>query len=210
MAGKTTIIKLLLRYYDPTDGQILINGVDLKKIDINWWYKQIGVLFQDFMRYETTVAENVGYGNISQIENENKMTDAIRQSSSEDFIMDYPDKLNQTLGRQFNNSIQPSGGQWQKIALARTFFRNSQILILDEPTSSIDAKAESEIFEKVENLSKNKTVIIISHRFSTVRNAERIIVIKDGRIHEQGSHQELIDLNGKYAELFELQAKGYK
>jgi len=209
-AGKTTIIKLLLRYYDPTDGQILINGVDLKKIDINWWYKQIGVLFQDFMRYETTVAENVGYGNISQIENENKMTDAIRQSSSEDFIMDYPDKLNQTLGRQFNNSIQPSGGQWQKIALARTFFRNSQILILDEPTSSIDAKAESEIFEKVENLSKNKTVIIISHRFSTVRNAERIIVIKDGRIHEQGSHQELIDLNGKYAELFELQAKGYK
>ena len=209
-AGKSTLIKLLLRFYDPQSGEVLINNINIKEIDLDQYYLQVGVLFQQFKKYEMTVKDNVWMGNVEEINNDAEIKDALEESSAMEFVKDYPNKLGQMLGKIFKDGIEPSGGQWQKIALARAFFRNAELLILDEPTSSIDAKAESEIFEKVELLSKDKTVIIISHRFSTVRNADRIVVIDNGKILEQGSHEELISLRGKYAELFELQAKGYR
>ena len=209
-AGKTTIIKLLLRFYDVTEGEILLNGVNIVEIDLAKWHSMIGALFQDFIKYEFTFKENVYFGDLSKTKKINFLKAAIYKSGADNFMNKLPDGKNQVLGKMFKGGIDLSGGQWQKLALARAFYRNAPLLILDEPTSAIDAKAEFEIFQKVQNLQKDKTVIIISHRFSTVRNADRILVLNNGKIIEEGNHKELMDRNGLYEELFTLQAKGYK
>ncbi len=209
-SGKTTIIKLLCRFYDVDKGEILINGVNLKKLDLNDWYKALGVLFQDFVKYEYTAWENIHFGKADQKRELEKITEAAVSSGADPVIKKLEHGYEQMLGRTFAGGVELSVGQWQKIALARGFFRNASTLILDEPTAAIDAKAESEIFNRVEKLSKDKTVIIISHRFSTVRNADRIYVIDNGGIIESGTHRQLLALNGQYATLFNLQAKGYR
>ncbi|MCX6730251.1 MAG: ABC transporter ATP-binding protein [Candidatus Roizmanbacteria bacterium] len=209
-AGKTTLIKLLLRFYDVTEGELLVNGVNIKHINLEKWYAIIGVLFQEFIKYQFTFKENVYFGNKKEANNLELLKDAIKKSGADEFVRDLPLKYDQTVGKMFKEGIDLSGGQWQKLALARTFFKNAPILILDEPTSAIDAKAEYEIFERVQELQKDKTVIIISHRFSTVRNADRILVLDEGRIIEEGSHELLMKKKGLYAELFNIQAQGYK
>ncbi len=208
--GKTTLIKLLLRFYDVTGGEILINGTNLRDLDLETWYKTIGVLFQDFIRYEYSARDNIFFGKIWEKENLDLMIEAAKSGGAHIMIKKFDKEYSQMLGRTFEGGIELSGGQWQKIALARAFFRNAPVLVLDEPTAAIDAKAESEIFNKVENLSKDKTVIIISHRFSTVRNADKIYVIENGQIIESGSHKQLLAKEGQYASLFKLQAKGYQ
>jgi ABC-type multidrug transport system fused ATPase/permease subunit len=208
--GKTTIIKLLLRFYDVSEGEILINGIKIKDINLKVWHSQIGALFQDFIKYQFTFKENVYFGNKYETNNLELLRDAIKQSGANAYVNDLPKKYDQIVGKMFQDGIDLSGGQWQKLALARAFFKNAPILILDEPTSAIDAKAEYEIFEKVQQLQKDKTVIIISHRFSTVRNADRILVLHDGRIIEEGNHVALMKKKALYAELFSIQAKGYQ
>jgi len=209
-AGKTTIIKLLLRFYDVTEGEILINGVNVKNVDLSKYRSEVGALFQDFIKYQFSFRENVELGNINSHHEPKLLEDAIEKSGALNFAKELPDQYNQVLGKMFDGGIDLSGGQWQKLALARAFYRDAPLLILDEPTSAIDAKAEYEIFERVQNLQKDKTVIIISHRFSTVRNADRILVLDEGRIIEEGDHQKLMKKKGLYAELFNLQAQGYK
>ena len=209
-AGKTTLIKLLLRFYDVTKGEILINGINIKDISLNKWHKEIGALFQDFIKYQFTLKENVYFGDLSKSRKIKYLKQAITQSGTDKYIDTLPGGKDQILGKMFEGGIDLSGGQWQKLALARAFYRNAPILILDEPTSAIDAKAEYEIFQKVQNLQKDKTVIIISHRFSTVRNADRILVLDRGRIIEEGNHKVLMKKKGLYEELFTIQAKGYK
>lgn len=209
-AGKTTIIKLLLRFYDVTDGEILINGVDIRKVDLKKWHKQIGALFQDFIKYQFTFKENVYFGDLTKENQEKTLKAAIDKSGASKYLSTLPKGIDQVVGKMFEGGIDLSGGQWQKLALARAFFRNAPLLVLDEPTSAIDAKAEYEIFENVQKLEKDKTVVIISHRFSTVRNADRILVLDNGKIIEEGNHQSLMEKDGLYAELFNLQAKGYK
>lgn len=209
-AGKTTLIKLLCRFYDVDSGEILINGIDIKNLQLESWYKSLGVLFQDFLKYEYSVKENIHFGKIWETLDLNKVKQASNLAGATPMINRLDKGFDQMLGKTFEGGVELSVGQWQKIALSRAFFRNSPVLILDEPTSSIDAKAESEIFSRVERLSRNKTVVIISHRFSTVRNADKIYVIDQGKISEQGSHEQLLRLNGEYATLFRLQAKGYE
>lgn len=209
-AGKTTIVNLLARFYDVDSGEILINGINLKNLDLNGWYKSIGVLFQDFVKFEYPVKENIRFGKIYEEENLKKIIEAATLSGADSMVRKLDKGYEQMLGRTFEGGIELSAGQWQKIALARGFLRDAQILVLDEPTAAIDAKAEAEIFNRVEKLSRDKTVIIISHRFSTVRNADKIYVVDKGRIVESGSHKELIELNGQYAALFHLQARGYQ
>ncbi len=209
-AGKSTMIKLLVRFYDVTSGEILINDINIKNIDLQEWYQHVGALFQDFNRYEYTVKENISFGNVNKPPIEKNLVEAAEAAGAHRVIQRLQQKYEQMLGRTFEGGVELSAGQWQKLALARSFFRNAPVLILDEPTASIDAKAESEIFESVEKLSRDKTVIIISHRFSTVRNADVIYVIDDGKIIEHGTHQSLLEENGRYAGLFHLQAKGYK
>lgn len=209
-AGKTTIIKLLLRFYDVTEGEILINGVNIRELDLNSWHKAVGALFQDFIKYQFTFKENVYFGDLSRPKKVKFLKEAITQSGADKYINTLPEGRNQVLGKMFEGGIDLSGGQWQKLALARTFYRNAPILILDEPTSAIDAKAEYEIFQRVQNLQKDKTVVIISHRFSTVRNADRILVLEGGKIVEEGNHKKLMENKGLYEELFTLQAQGYK
>jgi|Napbiome12C3dose_1001474.scaffolds.fasta_scaffold00006_95 ATP-binding cassette subfamily B protein len=209
-SGKTTIIKLLCRFYDVNSGEILINGKNIKELDLNDWYKALGVLFQDFVRFEYKAKENIYFGKVEEKEVMKKIIEAAVSSGADPMIRKLDEGYEQMLGRTFAGGVELSVGQWQKIALARGFFRNSPVLILDEPTAAIDAKAEAEIFNRVEKLSKNKTVIIISHRFSTVRNADKIYVIEGGKILESGSHNELMEKRGQYATLFNLQAKGYQ
>lgn len=209
-AGKTTLIKLLLRFYDVTEGELLINGVDIRKVDLLEWHKQIGALFQDFIKYQFTFKENISFGDLTKEQSEQFLKEAIEKSGADKYLDTLPKQYDQVVGKMFEGGIDLSGGQWQKLALARAFFRNAPILVLDEPTSAIDAKAEYEIFQKVQSLQKDKTVIIISHRFSTVRNADRILVLDEGKIIEEGDHQQLMKKNGLYAELFNLQAQGYK
>lgn len=209
-AGKSTLIKLLARFYDIDEGQILINGIDIRDLDLTHWHKNLGVLFQDFNKYEESVKNNIQYGKVYEQFDMEKIIRASTASGAHSVVQKLQKKYDQVLGRTFEEGIELSTGQWQKLALARGFFRNAPVLILDEPTSAIDAKAEAEIFNRVEKLSKDKTVIIISHRFSTVRNADKIYVIDNGKIVESGSHKELMKIDGQYATLFNLQAKGYK
>ncbi len=209
-AGKTTLIKLLSRFYDVDGGEILVDGINIKNLDLDTWYKTIGILFQDFVRYEYSAKDNIYFGKAWEKEDLEGIVDAARSAGAHEMIHKFDAEYEQMLGRTFEGGMELSGGQWQKVALSRAFFRNAPILVLDEPTAAIDAKAESEIFNRVEKLSKDKTVIIISHRFSTVRNADKIYVVENGKITESGDHKELMKLNGQYANLFNLQAKGYQ
>lgn len=208
-AGKTTLVKLLCRFYDPTKGQILVDGVDLKEINLESWYGIMGALFQDYAQYRFLVRDSIGVGRSSESLSLDKVKDAARSSESHMFIEEWEKTYDQMLGKQFSEGVEPSVGQWQKLALARVFYRDPRIIILDEPTSSIDAEAEAKIFGKVENLPSDRTVLLISHRFSTVRRATKIAVIENGTISEYGSHEELLKKAGTYARLFALQAKAY-
>ena len=209
-AGKSTFVKLLCRFYDPDSGRITVDGHDLKDIDLESWYRQIGAIFQDYVHYHFTVKEAIAIGRTGNKTSLEKVQDAAKASEADIFIEDWEKGYKQMLGKEFSGGIEPSVGQWQKLALARTFYRDPRVLILDEPTSSIDAEAEAKIFERMEALPKDRTVILISHRFSTVRHANNIVVIKDGVVEENGTHEALLEQNGMYARLFRLQAKGYQ
>ncbi len=210
-SGKTTLIKLLTRLYDVTEGEILIDGINIKKYSLEDLHNNIGVIFQDFMKYEALVEENIGFGRLEEINKREKVHKASVKSEAWEFIKELDKKYRTHLGKTLKEEgTELSVGQWQKIALARAFFKDAQLLILDEPTAAVDAKAEYKLFQKFRNLTKNKTTILISHRFSTVRMADEIIVIHRGKITEKGSHRELLRKNGLYSKLFRLQAEGYK
>jgi ATP-binding cassette, subfamily B, bacterial len=209
-AGKTTIIKLLMRLYDVTEGTISINGVDIKNYKIEDLWKQTGTVFQDFQEYQLTAAENIGFGQIEKIGDREKIIRAAKKSGAHEFIEKLKDGYDTILGTRFEGGVDLSVGQWQKVAIARAFMRDCSVLILDEPTASIDAKSEYEIFKRFVKLVEGKITILISHRFSTVRLANRILVIENGRLLENGSHKELMEKKGKYREMFTLQAEGYK
>jgi ATP-binding cassette, subfamily B, bacterial len=209
-SGKTTTIKLLLRFYNPTSGAILLDGVDIRHYDIDDYQRLFGVIFQDFVQYEFTVGENIAVGQISAIEDTEKINDAAEKSLAADVVATMPKGLKQQLGKRFKTGKELSGGQWQKIALARAYMKDAKVMVLDEPTSALDARAEYEAFQRFIGLTKGRTSVIISHRFSTVRMADKILVLKDGLIHQLGTHEELIEQDGDYAELFELQAAGYQ
>lgn len=209
-AGKTTFLSLLSRFYDTTKGQVLINGVNIKNLKQNDWHKNIALLSQDFARYHFDAKTNIGIGDIEKMRDMKSIKNSAKASGADSFISKLDNKYNQVLNRRYPKGVDLSTGQWQKVALARAFFKNSPILILDEPTSAIDPKAEYEIFQKLFDFAKDKTVIIISHRFSTVRNADRIIVMDGGKIVEEGSHKQLIEKGGLYKEAYDLQKKGYE
>ncbi len=208
-AGKTTLIKLICRIYDPETGHILIDGIDLKDINLESWQEQLGVLFQDFVNYEFTVKESIALSNSQSKLNEKKVISASKMAKADNFIDRLPKKYNQLLWKGFQDGVGLSKGERQRMALSRVLYRESPITILDEPTASVDALAEQEIFETLEKLPKNKTVILISHRFSTVKNADNILVIGYGELIEQGKHSKLIEENGRYAELYKAQAESY-
>lgn len=211
-AGKTTIVKLISRIYEVEKGEILINGQNIKDLSLDDWYKNIGVLFQDFNFYgNLTVKENIFLGRPLEPLDEDRVIEAAKHADAHDFIMEYKKKYNQIMSEKFKGGVRPSTGQTQKIAIARFFYRNSPLVIFDEPTASIDAVSEYKIFNSIYDFFKNKTVIIISHRFSTVRNANRIIVLEKGKIVEEGNHKELVKKkNGVYSKAYKLQAEGYK
>ncbi|UZF91782.1 ABC transporter ATP-binding protein [Bosea sp. NBC_00550] len=209
-AGKTTIVKLLTRLYDPVEGRILVDGIDLREIDLDELRSHVGAIFQDFARYNITAAENIGIGRVAAIDDRPRIVEAARKSLADPLMGKLPMGYDQMLGRSFAQGIDLSGGEWQKIAIARAYFRDADILILDEPTAALDARAEVEIFERFRNLSRSTTALLISHRFSTVRMADRIIVLENGAILESGDHAALMALGGRYAELFSLQAAGFQ
>lgn len=209
-AGKTTLIKLLARLYDPVEGQIFLDGVDLKEYDPETLRRNIGIIFQDYLRYQMTFAQNIAVGNISQKDNRPLIESAAEQSLADKLAGRLPDHYDQPLGRRFNQGVELSGGEWQKVALARAYMRDAQLLILDEPTAALDARAEYEVFQRFADLTRGKTAVLISHRFSTVRMADRILVLDKGQLLEIGSHEELLQKEGRYAELFHLQAQGYR
>ena len=209
-AGKTTLIKLLARLYDPVEGRIFLDGVDLKEYDPEDLRRNIGIIFQDYLRYQMTFSQNIAVGNISQKDNRPLIEEAARQSLADKLAGRLPDQYDQALGRRFHQGVELSGGEWQKIALARAYMREAQLLILDEPTAALDARAEYEVFQRFADLTRGKTAVLISHRFSTVRMADRILVLDKGQLLEIGSHEELLELGGRYAELFHLQAAGYR
>jgi len=208
-AGKTTLIKLLTRLYEPTAGYILIDDIPLAEYDLDDVRQHISVIFQDFVRYEMTVRENVGFGSIEEIQNNERIEQAARGSGADIMIEKLPEQYETMLGRMFAKGHQLSGGQWQKIALARAFMRRAPVVVLDEPTASLDAESETEIFGRMQQVATGATTLLVAHRFSTVRRADRILVIEQGRIKEDGSHEELMRLNETYARLFHLQAAGY-
>jgi ATP-binding cassette, subfamily B, bacterial len=208
--GKTTIVKLMARLYDPTGGQVLLDGVDLREYDIEDICREIGVIFQDFMRYEMTAQENIGVGRIESLNDYELIRSAAEKSLADGVIERLPRHYEQMLGRRFEGGVDLSGGEWQKIALARAYLRDAQVLILDEPTAALDARAEYEVFERFNELTQGKLALFISHRFSTVRMAQRIIVLENGSIAEEGNHDQLMALGRLYAEMFELQAASYR
>ncbi len=209
-AGKTTLVKLLARLYDPTEGHILLDGHDLREYDPVELHQEIGVIFQDFVRYDLTATENLAVGRIEARDDKLRIETAAQRSLANTVIEKLANKYDQMLGRRFENGVELSGGEWQKIALGRAYMRDAQLLILDEPTSSLDARAEHEVFQRFADLTKGKTAVLISHRFSTVRMADRILVLDNGEMLEIGTHEELLALNGRYAELFHLQAESYQ
>jgi ATP-binding cassette subfamily B protein len=200
----------LARLYDPTAGQILLDGVDLREYSVDDLRKEIGVIFQDYMRYEMLVKENIGFGKIENLHLDSSIRDAAAKSQALGVIAKLPEGFDQMIGRRFDGGVDLSGGEWQKMALARAYMRDAQLLILDEPTATLDARAEYEVFLRFADLTKDRMSVLISHRFSTVRMANRILVLENGEILEQGSHGQLVALGGRYAELFELQAAGYR
>ena len=210
-SGKTTLIKLLTRLYSPDSGRILLDGVDLQDWDVEVLRRRIGVIFQNFVRYQFTVGENVGVGDVNYLEDETRWQDAAQKGMAKPFIESLPSGFGTQLGRWFKGGQELSGGQWQKIALSRAFMRtNADILVLDEPTAAMDAEAEVQIFDRFRSLTQNQMVVLISHRFSTVRMADKIVVMSGGEILEEGSHEELLQLGGRYARLFSIQAAGYQ
>jgi ATP-binding cassette subfamily B protein len=208
--GKTTIVKLITRLYDPTEGQILLDGVDLRDYDLEDLYGEIGVIFQDFMRYEMTARDNIAVGRIEEVDRLDLIKSAAHKSLADAVIARLPSDYEQVLGRRFETGVDLSGGEWQKVALARAYLRDAQLLILDEPTAALDARSEFEVFQRFAELTAGKMALFISHRFSTVRMADRIVVLENGRIAEEGSHDQLASLGGRYKEMFELQAASYR
>jgi len=208
--GKTTIVKLLTRLYDPSGGQILLDGVNLREYDQEDLWREIGVIFQDFMRYDLTATENIAMGRIEEKDNIFRIRSAAQKSLAEEVIRKLPQGYDQRLGTRFDGGTDLSGGEWQKLALARAYLREAQVLVLDEPTASLDAKSEHEVFQRFAELTRGKMAMLISHRFSTVRMADRIFVLQGGRIAEEGPHDQLMQNGGRYAEMFELQAASYR
>ncbi len=208
-AGKTTLFKLICRLYDPTDGRILIDGIDIRDVEPAELRAQIGGMFQDYVTYQATAAENIGLGHLDAIADREAILKASRQAGSDGLIAGLPQGYETALGKWFDAGVNLSGGEWQKVALARAFMRDARILLLDEPTSALDAQAEYELFERIHSLTRGRTAVYISHRFSTVRRADRILFLEHGRLVEQGTHEQLMRLNGRYARLFRLQASAY-
>src|SRR3989449_2808691 len=208
-AGKTTLFKLICRLYDPNEGRILIDGIDIRDFDPNELRAQIGAMFQDYVTYQATAAENIGLGNVPDIDDRERIEVAGAQAGAAELISGLPDGYDTALGKWFDHGVNLSGGEWQKVALARAFMRDAKILLLDEPTSALDAQAEYDLFERLRSLTRGRTAVYISHRFSTVRRADRIIFLEHGRLVEEGTHAELMRINGRYARLFRLQASAY-
>jgi ATP-binding cassette subfamily B protein len=209
-AGKTTLVKLLARLYDPDEGRILLDGHDLREYDLAELRANIGVIFQDFVRYHMTAAENIAVGRIEARHDRLRIEHAARQSLADEVIARLPMGYDQVIGKRFRKGVDLSGGEWQKVAIARAYMRGAELLILDEPTASLDARSEFEVFTRFKELSEGKTAVLISHRFSSVRMADRILVLADGTVEASGTHEELLAQHGRYAELFELQARGYR
>lgn len=209
-AGKTTLVKLLARLYDPDEGQIFLDGKDLKLYDIEGLRNKVGVIFQDYVRYALSASDNIAVGRIAEREDRERIVESADLSLARPVIESLPGQFDQVLGKRFSNGTELSGGQWQKVALGRAYMRNAELLILDEPTAALDARAEYEVFQRFVDLTRGKMAVLISHRFSTVRMAHRILVLENGTLIEEGSHEALLELNGRYAELFMLQAEGYR
>jgi ATP-binding cassette subfamily B protein len=208
--GKTTIVKLLTRMYDVSSGQILLDGVDLREYDPEPLWKEIGVIFQDFVRYEMSAKDNIAVGRVQERGNEFSIRTAAAKSLADNVIRRLPRRYEQILGCRFEGGVDLSGGEWQKLALARAYLRDAQMLILDEPTAALDARSEREVFQRFAELTEGKMSLLISHRFSTVRMADRILVLDGGSISEEGAHDHLIQAGGLYAEMFEMQAANYR
>ena len=208
--GKTTVVKLITRLYDPTEGQILLDGVDLREYSLEDLHRQIGVIFQDFMRFEMTARENIAVGRVDQSHNQNDIESAAHKSLADTVVVKLAEGYDQMLGRRFEGGVELSGGEWQKMALARAYLRDAQLLILDEPTAALDARSELEVFERFAELTQGKMALLISHRFSTVRMADRIVVLAGGQLIEEGNHQNLMARGGVYAGMFEMQAASYR
>ena len=196
--------------YAPDEGRILLDGIDLRDYDIDELRPNIGVIFQDFVRYNLTAGENIGVGQIDAMDDQARIREAARRAMADEVIDSLPNGYDQLVGRRFKNSVDLSGGQWQKIAIARAYMRDAQVMILDEPTAALDARSEFEVFERFKELSDGKTAVLISHCFSSVRMADRILVLADGKVEASGTHQQLMSQGGRYADLFELQAAGYR
>ena len=209
-AGKTTLVKLLTRLYDPDEGRILLDGRDLRDYGLDELRGSMGVIFQDFVRYNLPAGDNIAVGRVEARDDHERIARAAGRSQADEVIARLPRGYDQMIGKRFKNGVELSGGEWQKIAIARAYMREAEVLILDEPTAALDARAEFEVFQRFKELSKGKTAVLISHRFSSVRMADRILVLADGRVEAQGTHEELVAQQGRYAELFELQAAGYR
>jgi len=208
--GKTTVVKLMARLYDPSAGRILLDGRDLKEYDVDELRKEIGVIFQDFIRYDLTARENIAAGDMAKLNDDEAIWEASRKGNALELLENFPTRLDQMLGRRFEGGLDLSGGEWQRVALARAFLRDAQILILDEPTAALDPMAEHEVFQKFADLTQDRLSLFISHRFSTVRTADRILLLSQGRIAEDGTHETLIEAGGMYARLFDVQASSYR
>jgi ATP-binding cassette, subfamily B, bacterial len=209
-AGKTTLVKLLTRLYDPDEGRILLDGHDLREYDLTALRGNMGVIFQDFVRYNLTASDNIAVGRIAARDDRGRIAHAAMKSQADEVIAKLADGYDQMVGKRFRNGVELSGGEWQKLAIARAYMRDAEVLILDEPTAALDARSEYEVFRRFKELSEGKTAVLISHRFSSVRMADRIIVLADGKVEAAGTHEELMAQSGRYSELFELQAAGYR